>query len=166
MPPVSPLRVPSRASIRRFRGDLAGTLRRVATDGEYVVLTKRGSLAAAVVPVGVLDLLAATNDVPRGGSRVPVRYGFRPNLATVLHRVAAEGEYVVLTRRGVAMAAVVPLVVLDLLDAAEGDLATRFLAATEDLHDLATAALDVAPRTGSAAPAPRRPRRPSVPRRA
>ena len=166
---ATPLRTPSRLSVRRFRADLARTIRRVATEGDYLLLTRRGAPVAAVVAPGALELLAAGGAVSPGRSptvtRVPVRHGFRPNLAGVLRRIAADGEYVVLTRRGVPVAAVVPVGLLDLLDAAAGDLATRFLAATGDLHDLEAAAPDVTPRTDSTTAPPRRSRRPPVPRR-
>lgn len=167
MRPALPLRAPSRLSVRRFRADLAGALRRVATDGDYVVLTRRGAPVAAVVPTGALGLLAAADARSSGRSptltRVPVRYGFRPILAGVLRRVAADGGYVLLTRRGVPVAAVVPLVVLDLLDAADRAFAARAVAASQDLHDLEAAVPDVAPRTDSAPASPHRPRRPAVP---
>jgi len=54
---------------------------------------------------------------------------------------------VVLTRRGVPLAAIVPLGALDMLDAADALFAARSRAATGGLHDLATAAADVVPPT-------------------
>lgn len=168
MPRALPLPAPSRLSVRRFRADLARILRRVAMDGDYVVVTRRGASVAAVVPPRALELLDAAGATVSGrsptGTRVPVRGHFRPNLAAVLREARADGAYVVLTRRGAPVAAVVSMAVLDLLDAAGGDLATRFLVATEGIHDLATAAADVAPRTGPTAAPARHPRRPPVPR--
>jgi prevent-host-death family protein len=75
---------------------------------------------------------------------------FRADLASVLGRVRRDGTYVVVTRRGKAVAAVVPVGVLDLIRAAEAPLRARFEAAVADLHDLATAAPDVAPPVGPA----------------
>lgn len=105
----------------------------------------------------------------RPPSRLALRR-FRADLAGTLRRVVADGEYVVLTRRGAAVAAVVPLGALDLLDAADALFAGRAGAASAELHDLATAAPDAAPSTGTVA-APTggdgrgRGRRPTVPRR-
>ncbi|MCC7137598.1 MAG: type II toxin-antitoxin system Phd/YefM family antitoxin [Planctomycetes bacterium] len=66
---MTPLRPPSRVPLRRFRADLAGTLRRVATDGEYVVLTRRGVVVAAIVPPGALEMLAAADALFAGRAR-------------------------------------------------------------------------------------------------
>jgi prevent-host-death family protein len=94
---------------------------------------------------------------------------FRANLARTLRRVAADGEYVVVTRRGVPVAAVVPVGLLDLLEAAEGLLARQTLAGAGDVHDVASAAADVPPRAPSitgpnARPRVCRPRRADVSR--
>lgn len=101
-------------------------------------------------------------------SRLSVRL-FRANLAAALRRVAGGGEYLVVTRRGVPIAAVVPTGVLDLLEATEALLARRNLAAAGDLDDVAAAAADVRPRappsTGpNRRPVERRARRRAVPR--
>jgi len=81
---------------------------------------------------------------------------FRADLASVLGRVRKDGSYVVVTRRGRPVAAVVPVGVLDLIRAADAPLRARFEAAVADLHDLATAAPDVAPqpRRARGSPAP------------
>lgn len=79
---------------------------------------------------------------------------FRADLASVLGRVRKDGDYVVVTRRGRPVAAVVPVGVLDLIRAVEAPLRERFEAAVADLHDLATAAPDVAPQPGSATGSP------------
>lgn len=150
--------------MRRFRPNLAAVLRRVYADGAYVVLTWRGTAVASVVPVGALDLLLATGASLPEGTRVPVRR-FRRDLPVALRQVRDEGTYVVLTRRGVPAATVVPLAVLDLLDAADATFTERVEAACHDLHDLATAVPDVAPTTNSTTASPRRSRRPPVPRR-
>jgi len=155
--------------VRRFRADLAGTLRRVVAGGEYVVLTRRGAPVAAIIPPGALALLDAADDRSPGRSLkvtcVPVRYGFRPNLAEVLRRIVADGAQVVLTRHGVPVAAVVAAIVLDQIDVADRLLAQRANEAREDLDDLEAAALDVAPRKDSVMASPRRSGRPAVPRR-
>ncbi len=161
-PLLTPLAPPLRVPVRRFRPNVAGVLRRVCADGAYVVLSRRGIAIASVVPVGVLDLLAATDEGLRGGTRVPVRR-FRRDLPAVLRRVRDEPAYVTLTRRGLPVAVVVPLHVLDLLDATEALLARRNLAAAGDLHDAATAARDVLPRAGPVTHRESRPGR-SVPR--
>jgi prevent-host-death family protein len=75
---------------------------------------------------------------------------FRANLAGALRRVTGHGEYVIVTRRGVPTAAIVPVGALDLLDAAEALLTRRNMAAAGDLHDVETAAADVPPRAASA----------------
>jgi len=100
---------------------------------------------------------------------LPVR-ALRANLAATLRRLGADGEYVVLTRRGVPLAAIVPLGALDMLDAADALFAERARAATGGLHDLATAAPDVTPSAPSAPGPDGRPgdcasRGQSVPRR-
>jgi prevent-host-death family protein len=74
---------------------------------------------------------------------------FRENLARTLRRVAGDGEYIVVTRRGAPVAVVVPMGVLDLIDATEALLARRTLAAAGDLHDEATASADVPRRVPS-----------------
>jgi len=68
---------------------------------------------------------------------------FRENLGAALRRVAGRGEYLLVTRRGVPTAAVVPVGALGLLDATEALLARRNLAAAGDLLDVVTAAADV-----------------------
>lgn len=92
-------------------------------------------------------------------SRISARR-FRENLAATLGRVATDGRYVIVTRRGVPVAAVVPLGVLHLLDATEFALARRTLAAARDVHDVTTAACDVPPRATPAADLDSRSRQP------
>ncbi len=87
----------------------------------------------------------------------------RADLASVLGRVRDDGTYIVVTRRGEAVAAVVPVGVLDLLRAVADPLAERGQAAAADVHDLATAAPDVAPEAGSATGSPGASDRPDVP---
>lgn len=97
-------------------------------------------------------------------SRLSV-HRLRADLASVLGRVREDGTFVVVTRRGAPVAAVVPVGVLDLLRAVADPLAERGHAAAMEVHDLATAAPDVAPgpdsATGSRAPSGR----PAVPGR-
>lgn len=162
-PLLTPLVPALRVPVRRFQANLAAVLRRVRADGEYGVLTRRGAALGGVVPVGALDLLVAAGASLRGGTRVPVRR-FRRDLPAVLRQVRDDRAYVVLTRRGVPVAAVVPVAVLDQLDAVDSTFTERAVAASHDLHDLEAAAPDVAPRTDSATAPPRRSHRPPVPR--
>ncbi|MFM8387610.1 MAG: type II toxin-antitoxin system prevent-host-death family antitoxin [Planctomycetia bacterium] len=95
-------------------------------------------------------------------SRLSV-HRLRADLASVLGRVRDDGTYVVVTRRGAPVAAVVPVEVLDLIRAVADPLALRGKAAAADVHDLATAAPAVAPGPGSATGSPAPCGRPDVP---
>jgi hypothetical protein len=77
--------------------------------------------------------------------------------------VRDDGTYVVVTCRGEAVAAVVPVGVLDLLRAVADPLAERGQAAAADVHDLATAAADVVPAPCPATDSPGASDRPDVP---
>lgn len=89
----------------------------------------------------------------------------RADLASVLGRVRDDGTYYLVTRRGAPVAAVVPVGVLDLLRAAAAPLTERGQAAAADVHDLVTAAPDVAPEPGSPTGSPGASDRPDVPGR-
>lgn len=85
-------------------------------------------------------------------------------MASVLGRVREGGTYVVVTRRGAPVAAVVPVGVLDLVQAADAPLRARFEAAVADVDDLATAAPDVGPQPRPATGPPDPSGGPGVPR--
>lgn len=100
-------------------------------------------------------------------SRVPLRR-LRAELAATLRQVAEGGEFVVVTRRGEPLVAVVPLAALATIDAAGALLARRALAAAAGLPDLASALADLGPpgapaRGPEGRPGGARPRRLGVP---